>query len=65
MSVSGGSVVKNLPANAGDTGSIPGLGSSRREGNGNPLQLPGQRRLAGYRHKRERSSQKSWTQCSD
>ena len=24
----GGTVVKNLPANAGDTGSIPGLGRS-------------------------------------
>ena len=24
----GGTVVKNLPANAGDTGSIPGLGGS-------------------------------------
>ena len=34
-------MVKNLPANAGnarDTGSIPGLGSSPGEGNGNPLQ---------------------------
>ena len=34
-------VVKNLPANAGDVrvaGSIPGLGSSSGEGNGNPLQ---------------------------
>ena len=31
-------VVKNLPANAGDTGSIPGLGRSSGEGNGNPLQ---------------------------
>ena len=30
----GGSVVKNLPANAGDTGLIPGLGRSLREGNG-------------------------------
>ena len=33
-------VVKNLPANAGDardTGSIPGLGRSPGEGNGNPL----------------------------
>ena len=30
--------VKNLPANAGDPGSIPGLGRSTREGNGNPLQ---------------------------
>ena len=34
----GGSVVKNLPANAGDTGSVPGLGRSPGEGNGNPLQ---------------------------
>ena len=36
-----GSVVKNLPANAGDardTGSIPGLYRSPGEGNGNPLQ---------------------------
>ena len=31
-------MVKNLPANAGDTGSIPGLGRSSRGGNGNPLQ---------------------------
>ena len=34
----GGSVVKNLPANAGDTGSIPGLGRSPGEENCNPLQ---------------------------
>ena len=34
----GGSVVKNPPASAGDTGSIPGLGRSPAEGNGNPLQ---------------------------
>ena len=36
-----GSVVKNLPANAGnaeDLGSVPGLGRSLGEGNGNPLQ---------------------------
>ena len=33
-----GSVVKNLPANAGDMGSMPGLGLSSGEGNGNPLQ---------------------------
>ena len=32
----GGSVVKNLPANVGDIGSIPGLRRSR-DGNGNPL----------------------------
>ena len=34
----GGSVLKNLPANAGDMGSIPGSGKSPGEGNGNPLQ---------------------------
>ena len=33
-----GSVVKNPPANAGDTGSIPGLGRSPGEENGTPLQ---------------------------
>ena len=36
----GGSVVKNLSANAGDVGSIPGSGGSPGEGNGNPLQYP-------------------------
>ena len=37
----GGSVVKNLPANAGDSGdasSIPGSGRCPGGGNGNPLQ---------------------------
>ena len=34
----GGSVIKNPPANAGDTGSIPGSGRYPGEGNGNPLQ---------------------------
>ena len=34
----GGSVVKNSPANAGDVGSIPGLGVSPGEGNGYPPQ---------------------------
>ena len=33
----GGSVVKNLPADAGDVGSIPGLARSPGEGNGSPL----------------------------
>ena len=32
-----GSVVKNLPANAGDTGLIPGSGRSSGQGNSNPL----------------------------
>ena len=31
-------MVKNLPANARDTGSIPGLERSPGEGNDNPLQ---------------------------
>ena len=38
MGLPGGSVVKNLPANAGDAGSIPGLERSPVKGNGNPLQ---------------------------
>ena len=39
----GGTVVKNLPANAGDVrkaGSIPGSGRSPGVGNGNLLQYP-------------------------
>ena len=55
----GGTVIKNLLANAGDAGDaglIPGLGRSPREGNGNPFQysclntgiLHGQRNLEGY-----------------
>ena len=55
----GDAVVKNPPANAGDgrdAGSIPGLGGSPVEGNGNLLQYSclkkkkshGQRSLAGY-----------------
>ena len=31
-------MVKNLPANAGDVGSVPGLVRSPEGGNGNPLQ---------------------------
>ena len=41
MGFPGGAVVKNLPANAGDLrdrGSIPGIGRSTGEGNGNPFQ---------------------------
>ena len=37
-SLPGGSVVKNLPAKAGDAGLIPGLGTCPGVGNGNPLQ---------------------------
>ena len=31
-------MVKNLPANSGDSSSSPGSGRSLREGNGNPFQ---------------------------
>ena len=37
LSFPGGSVIKNPPANAGDTGLIPGSGTSPGVGNGNPL----------------------------
>ena len=37
----GGSVVKNLPANTGDSGSIPGSRRSPGGGNGNLLQYSG------------------------
>ena len=32
-----GTVIKNPPANVGDVGSVPGLGRSPGEENGNPL----------------------------
>ena len=58
MGCPGGSVVKNLPANAGatrDMGSIPGLGRCPGVGNGNPFQysclgnpMDRERSLAGY-----------------
>ena len=41
FSFPGGTVIKNLPANAGDTGdmgSVPGLGRSPRGGTDNPFQ---------------------------
>ena len=38
MGFPGGLVVKNLPANARDVSSIPGLGKSPGKRNGNPLQ---------------------------
>ena len=42
MGFPSGTVVKNLPANAGDTGDMvltPGSGRSPGEGNDNPLQF--------------------------
>ena len=46
-----GSDAKEFDCNAGDLGSVPGLGRSPGEGNGHPLQCSchGQRSLAGYR----------------
>ena len=47
-------MVKNLPVNVGDLGSIPRLGRSPGGGHNNPLQYfclenpHGQRRLTGY-----------------
>ena len=38
MGFSGGSVVKNSPASAGDEGSVPEWGRSPGERNGNPLE---------------------------
>jgi len=37
MGFPGGSVIKNLPANAGDTDSIPRSGRFPGEGNANPF----------------------------
>ena len=47
-------MVKNLPANAGDAGSIPGSGSYPGEGSGNPhqyscLKNPMDRSLVGHK----------------
>ena len=38
MGFPGGPVVKNPPANAGDSGSMPGSGRAPQVGNGNPPQ---------------------------
>ena len=75
MAFPGGTVLKNPPANAGgagDVGSIPGLGRSLGEGNGNPLRYlclenpHGQRSLVGYSsqgHKEWDTTQHSTAQC--
>ena len=63
----GGSEVKPSACNAGDLGSIPGLGRSPGEGNGNPLQYS---RLENPMDKGAwwatvHGVIKSWTQLSD
>ena len=63
----GGSVVKNLPANAGDLRHdslmIPGLGRFHEEGNGNPLQYSclGNRMGRGTWRTTVHGVTKSWT----
>ena len=61
----GGSVVKNPPANAGDSGSIPGLGTSAGGGNGNPLQYSGLWNTAALQAPLSMEFQKSQAQLSD
>ena len=66
----GGTVVKNLPANAGNTGelgSIPGSGRYPEEGSGNPVQCsclenPKDR---GTRQATVPGAKKRWTQLSN
>ena len=58
---------KNLPTNAGDAGSLPGLGRSHGEGNGNSLQYsclenPMER---GAWWNTVHGVAKSWTRLSD
>ena len=54
LCVPGGSVVKNLPANAGDVGSLSGFGRSLAEGNRQrtavflPGKFDGQKNLVGH-----------------
>ena len=62
-----GSVVKNLPANAGNPGSIPGLRRFPGEGNGNPLQYSrlGNSMDRGAWHTAVYGVTKDWTQLSD
>ena len=67
---SGGTVIKNKPANSGDvgdTGLIPGLGRSPREGNGNSLQYSclGNPMDRGAWRATVHGVSKSWTQLSD
>ena len=62
----GGSVVKNLSANTGQVGLIPGLGRSPGEGNGNPLQDSCLENSMdrGARWAPVHETAKSWTQLS-
>ena len=70
LGVPGGTVVKNLPTNAGDTGEagfIPGSGRSPGEGTENPLQYSclGNPMERGARGATVHGVPKSQTQMSD
>ena len=70
MGFPGGSVVKNLPSNAGDTrnvGAIPGWGRSPGEGNGYPLEYSCLENSMdrGAWQAIVHGATKSWTQLSD
>ena len=57
-----GSAVKESACNAGDLGSIPGLGRSPGEGKGYPLQYSG---LENSMDSIVRGVSKTWTQLTD
>ena len=63
----GGSVVKNLPANAGDVGSIPGLEDPMEEGMATHSSIPAWEIPWTEEPDRLQSMglQKSWTRLSD
>ena len=58
----GGSVVKNLPGNAGDVGSVSGSGRSPGEGGDHALQHSWAEETGGLQSV---GSQKNWTRLSD
>ena len=60
-------MVKNLPANAGDLGSIPGLGRSPGGRNDNPSQHSGQKNPTGRGASQtaDHGVAKSWARLSD
>ena len=61
MGFPGSSVVRNPPDNAGDVGSLSGLGRSPGEGNGNPLQHLCLGKPMEFGGVQSMESQKSWT----
>ena len=67
MGFPAGSDDKESACTAGDLGSIPGLGGSPGEGQGNPLQYSCQKNPHGQRSLRATvyGVAKSWTQLSD